>query len=48
MGDFYRNFVVAPEIDSDKISADYRERVLTLHLPQREKAKARQIAVKAG
>ncbi len=48
VGDFYRSFLIAPEIDSDKIAAEYREGVLTLHLPKREKAKPRQIAVKAG
>jgi HSP20 family protein len=48
VGDFYRSFAIAPEIDSDKISAEYREGVLTVHLPKQERAKPKQITVKAG
>jgi HSP20 family protein len=48
VGDFYRSFAVAPEIDADKISADYRDGVLTVHLPKQERVKPKQIPVKAG
>jgi HSP20 family protein len=48
VGDFYRFFAIAPEIDSDKISAEYREGVLTVHLPKQERVKPKQITVKAG
>ena len=48
VGDFYRNFTIAPEIDSEKISAEYRDGVLSIHLPKLEKAKPRQIKVCAG
>ena len=48
IGDFYRTFAIAPEIDTDKIVAGYRDGVLTVHLPRREKLKAKRIAVKAG
>jgi HSP20 family protein len=48
VGDFYRTFTVAPEIDAGKISAESRDGVLTIHLPKPEKAKPKRIAVKAG
>lgn len=37
IGDFYRTFAIASEIDSEKIAADYRDGVLTVHLPKQEK-----------
>jgi HSP20 family protein len=46
VGDFYRSFTIAPEIDTDKISATYRDGVLTVHLPKQERVKPRRIAVK--
>jgi HSP20 family protein len=46
VGDFYRSFAIAPEIDADKISAEYRDGVLTVRLPRQEKAKPKRIAVK--
>lgn len=48
VGDFYRNFTIAPEIDSERIAAEYRDGVLTIHLPKQETAKPRQIKVCAG
>lgn len=48
IGDFYRTFAIAPEIDSDKIAAESRDGVLTVHLPKQEKVKPKRIAVKAG
>lgn len=48
VGDFYRSFAVAPEIDVDKISAEYRDGVLTVHLPKSERVKPKRIAVHAG
>ena len=47
LGDFYRSFAIAQEIDADKISADYRDGVLTVHLPKQERVKPKQIAVQA-
>jgi transposase InsO family protein len=32
LGDFCRSFAIAPEIDATKISAEYRDGVLTVHL----------------
>jgi HSP20 family protein len=48
VGDFYRSFAIAPEIDADKISADYRDGVLTVHLPKQERLKPKRIAVKVS
>jgi HSP20 family protein len=48
IGDYYRTFQVSESIDAGKISADYVEGVLTLHLPKAESLKPRKIAVNAG
>lgn len=47
VGDFYRTFRVGEQIDAGKISAEYADGVLTLHLPKAEAAKPRQIKVKS-
>ena len=46
VGDFYRSFAIATEIDADKISAECRDGVLTVHLPKQEKVKPKRIVVK--
>lgn len=48
VGDFYRSFAIAPEIDAAKIAAEYQGGVLTVHLPKQERIKPKRIAVKAG
>jgi HSP20 family protein len=48
VGDFYRSFAIAPEIDAGKITAEYRDGVLTVHLPKQERVKPKRIAVQAG
>lgn len=48
VGDFYRSFAIGPEVDADKIAAEYQDGVLTVHLPKQEKVKPKRIAVKAG
>ena len=45
IGDFYRTFQVSEAIDSDRMTADYADGVLVLHLPKVEAAKPRKIAV---
>jgi len=45
VGDFYRSFTIGPEVDTTRISAEYRDGVLTVHLPRQEKVKPKRIAV---
>ncbi len=45
VGDFYRTFRVSEKIDAAKITAEYHEGVLILHLPKAESLKPRKIAV---
>ena len=47
IGDFYRTFTIGESIDSEKISAEMCNGVLTLHLPKTEAVKPRRIEVKA-
>jgi HSP20 family protein len=44
-GNFTRSFAVPNQFDTDKISAEYRNGVLTVSLPKKETAKPRQIKV---
>lgn len=46
--DYRRSFEVAPEIDSEKISAEINEGALTIHLPKSEALKPRKIQITAG
>ncbi len=48
VGDFFRTFAINPEIDAQKIAAEYRDGVLTVHLPKQESSKPRRIAVKSA
>ena len=45
IGNYARSFEVPSKIDSDRITADLKDRVMTLVLPKAEKAKPRRIAV---
>lgn len=47
MGDFHRTFSIGEAIDTEKISAEMNNGVLTLHLPKSEKVKPRRITVNA-
>jgi HSP20 family protein len=47
VGDFYREFRVNETIDVGRISAEFSDGVLTLHLPKVEAAKPRKITVKS-
>jgi HSP20 family protein len=47
VGDYYRTFRVSEAIDAAKITADYADGVLTLHLPKAESTKPRKVDVKS-
>lgn len=44
-GGFSRSFTLPNTVDASRISASYRDGVLTMRLPQREEARPRQIQV---
>ena len=46
--DFRRSFSVPPGLDADKVTADYRDGVLCVHLPKSAAVKPRQIQVRGG
>ena len=48
VGDFYRVFEVSEAIDAEKITAEYNQGVLTLHLPKTEQVKPRKIEVQTN
>jgi len=48
VGDFCRVFTPGEEVDTSAITADYRQGVLTIHLPRAERMKAKRIAVTAS
>lgn len=45
-GRFARSVSLPAKIDSDKIEADYKNGVLTLHLPKTEEVKPKRISIK--
>jgi len=45
---FFRQFELSETVDQEKISAELKNGVLTLNLPWKEKAKARQISIKVS
>jgi HSP20 family protein len=47
VGDYYRAFSITDDVDAEKISADLKDGVLTVHLPKAEALKQRRIKVKA-
>ena len=44
-GSFARSFSLANTVNTEAIKADYKDGVLTLNIPKREEAKAKQIKV---
>lgn len=42
---YQRSFELSPDVDQEKIEADYKQGVLTVRLPKLERAKPRQITV---
>jgi HSP20 family molecular chaperone IbpA len=47
LGDFHRAFRVSEAVDASRISAEYVDGVLVLHLPKAEQAKPRKIVVRS-
>ena len=47
VGDYYRAFSITDDVDAEKISADLKDGVLTVHLPKAESLKQRRIRVNA-
>ncbi|HEU4685261.1 MAG TPA: Hsp20/alpha crystallin family protein [Nitrospira sp.] len=47
-GSFLRSFTLPEDADGSKISAEYKDGILTIHLPKSEKPKAKTIEVKVG
>jgi HSP20 family protein len=44
-GEFVRSFALPSTVDTEKVSADYKNGVLTISLPKKEAAKPRQVKV---
>ena len=47
VGDFHRSFRVSEQVDPNRIHAEYKDGVLTVHLPKAEAAKPKKIKVAA-
>ena len=45
-GSFHRSFYIPTNVDSEKISASYKDGVLEVRLPKKEEAKPKEIPVK--
>jgi HSP20 family protein len=48
VGDFRRSFTIGELINESEISAELKDGVLRVHLPKREEARPRKIAVKTA
>ncbi len=46
-GTFYRAFLISQEVAADRITADLKDGVLSIHLPRAEAAQPRRIALKS-
>jgi len=46
VGDFYRVFHVHETIDASKIDAEYKNGVLTVHLPKQETVQPKQVSIR--
>jgi HSP20 family protein len=47
-GSFERSFTLPPYVDTDNVKATLQDGVLTVTLPRREEAKAREISIEGG
>ena len=47
-GDYYRVFQIHESINAARIEADYKNGVLTVHLPKQEAARPKQVQIRAS
>ena len=47
-GSFMRSFTIPEDSDGEKVSAEFKDGILRVHLPKTEKVKPKQIEVKVG
>ena len=47
-GSFSRSFTIPEDADPEKVSAEFKEGVLHVHLPKSDRAKPKSIAVKVS
>lgn len=47
-GSFLRSFTLPEDADGSKVAAEYKDGILTVHLPKSEKAKPKSIDVKVS
>ena len=47
-GSFMRSFTIPEDSDGEKVSAEFKDGILRVHLPKTEKVKPKQVEVKVG
>ena len=47
-GSFMRSFTIPDDSDGEKVSAEFKDGILRVHLPKTEKVKPKQVEVKVG
>ena len=47
-GSFVRSFTIPEDSDGEKVSAEFKDGILIVHLPKTEKVKPKQVEVKVG
>ena len=47
-GSFMRSFTIPEDSDGEKVSAEFKDGILIVHLPKTEKVKPKQVEVKVG
>lgn len=48
IGDYQRTFTLSDDVDSERVNAEMKAGVLTVHIAKAEKAKPRRIAISCG
>jgi len=47
-GSFERSFTLPRSVDADRVKAEFKTGILTVHLPKREEAMGRKVAIESG